>query len=40
MSVLKSVREERPPEFAVVEERVTRILALTDVGWVLGPWEV
>ena len=34
------LREKRSREFAVVEERVTRILALTDVGSVLGPWEV
>jgi hypothetical protein len=26
--------------FAVVEERVTEILGLTDVGSVLEPWEV
>jgi hypothetical protein len=27
-------------EFAVVDERVTGILGLTDVGSVLEPWEV
>ena len=30
----------RSRKFAVVEERVTRILGLTDVGSVLEPWEV
>jgi hypothetical protein len=30
----------RSREFAVVEERVTGILSLTDVGSVLGPREV
>ncbi len=27
-------------EVAVVEERIMRILGLTDVGSVLEPWEV
>jgi hypothetical protein len=30
----------RSRKFAVVEERVRRILGLTDVGSVLEPWEV
>ena len=29
------LEEKRSPEFAVVEERVTEILGLTDVGLVL-----
>jgi predicted ATP-grasp superfamily ATP-dependent carboligase len=34
------VRRERPREFAVVEERLTGILGLTEVGSVLELWEV
>jgi hypothetical protein len=34
------LEEKRSRKFAVVEERVTGILGLTDVGSVLEPWEV
>jgi hypothetical protein len=34
------LKVKRSREFAVVEERVTGILGLTDVGSVLEPWEV
>jgi hypothetical protein len=34
------VEEKRHRKFAVVEERVTRILGLTDVDSVLELWEV
>jgi len=30
----------RSRKFAVVEERVKGILGLTDVGSIVGPWEV
>jgi hypothetical protein len=34
------LEEKRSRKFAVVGERVTGILGLTDVGSVLEPWEV
>jgi hypothetical protein len=34
------LEDKRSREFAVVEERVTEILGLTEVGLVLEPWEV